>query len=167
MTGPGGRGMVLPLELGLCVADLDRMVAFYVDVLGCREVGRATLPAAATGPIGLGRGDVEIVWLQTAWGERIKLLRPAADPTPIDVPPGPANLTAGAGVVYLTFCVDDLAARTARAEAHGAAPLTDRYVTDNGRGQRISFFRDPEGTVVELVERDDPSAYRPDVVPPV
>lgn len=157
--------MVLPFELGLCVADLDRMVTFYVEVLGCHETGRATLPAASTGPIGLGRGDVEIVWLQTPWGERIKLLRPASTPAPIDVPAVP-DLTARTGVAYLTFCVDDLEACTARAEALGAPPLTERYVTDNRRGQRISFFRDPEGTVIELVERDDPAAYRPDVVRP-
>jgi catechol 2,3-dioxygenase-like lactoylglutathione lyase family enzyme len=155
--------MILPFELGICVADLDRMVAFYVDVLGCREVGRATLPARATRAIGLATGDVTIVWLQTAWGERLKLLRPAEDPEPLDAA---RTLTARCGVAYLTFCVDDLAARTARAEAWGAEPVVDRYVTDDGRGQRISFFRDPEGTAVELVERDDPAAYRPDVIAP-
>lgn len=157
-------GMVLPFEFGLCVADLDRMVAFYVDVLGCHEAGRATLPADATRAIGLADGDVEIVWLQTQWGERIKLLRPESAPAPIDVPAA-ANLTATQGVAYLTFCVDDLEERTARAEALGAARLTAQFVTDNRRGQRISFFRDPEGTVVELVERDDPFAYRPDIAP--
>ncbi len=156
--------MVLPFELGLCVADLDRMVAFYVEVLGCHEAARATLPAASTRAIGLGDDDVEIVWLQTGWGERLKLLRPAHAPAPFAAPATP-NLTAACGVAYLTFCVDDLAARTERAEALGATPLTDRFVTDNGRGQRIAFFRDPEGTVIELVERDDPGAYRPDVHP--
>ena len=65
-----------PLELGISVTNLERMVAFYVDVLGCAEVNRADLPAVRTAAIGLAESDVTVVWLQTATGERIKLLQP-------------------------------------------------------------------------------------------
>jgi len=30
-------------------------------------------------------------------------------------------------------------------------------------GTWLAFFRDPEGNVLELVEYDDPAAYRPDL----
>ena len=32
-------------------------------------------------------------------------------------------------------------------------------------GTWLAFFRDPEGNVLELVEYDDPAAYRPDLQP--
>jgi len=152
--------MVAPLELGICVADLDLMVAFYTGVLDCTEMDAATLPAIRTRPIGLASGDVSIVWLQTHWGERIKLLQPHVRP---ETPEVPAHLCATAGVAYLTFCVDDLHDVAARAIRDGAAPLTENLVTDNGTGTWIAFFRDPEGNVIELVERADLAAYRPDL----
>ncbi len=155
-------GMVAPLELGLCVADLDEMVRFYEAVLGCHEVTRATLPAARTQPIGLGSDDVEIVWMQTMWGERIKLLRPNVNPAAVPVP-AIADMTAQCGVAYLTFYVDDLDARTEHAMALGATALTERLVTVTAAGVKIAFFRDPEGTIIELVERSDLAAYRPDL----
>jgi catechol 2,3-dioxygenase-like lactoylglutathione lyase family enzyme len=151
---------VAPLELGVCVADIGRMSAFYTEVLGCTEMARARLAGARTAAIGLADGDV--VWLQTSTGERIKLLEP-------DTPPGPAQggpaapLTARPGVAYLTFHVDDLTSRADAALAAGATALVADVVHDSGSGVMIAFFRDPEGNVIELVQRADLHSYRPDV----
>jgi len=149
---------VLPLELGICVADLERMAAFYVRVLGCAEVARAQLPGDRTSVIGLSSTDVTIAWLQTSTGERIKLLQPDLAPAgrTTAVP-----LTSATGIAYLTFYVDDLAARAEAALDAGATPLTDAVVHASGTGA-IAFFRDPEGNVIELVERADLRAYRAD-----
>lgn len=157
---PSPSPFVAPLELGLCVADLDRMVAFYVDVLGCSVAGRAALPRTRTSAIGLGAGDIALVWLQTATGERIKLLQPSDAPAPAA---HDDHLTARRGVAYLTFHVDDLVARSAAAVAAGATALTGDLVHDPGTGVVVSFFRDPEGNVIELVDRADLAAYRADL----
>ena len=39
------------IEAGISVADLDRMLAFYTDVLGCEEVRRRISPAVGALPI--------------------------------------------------------------------------------------------------------------------
>ena len=96
----------------LYVRDATVAARFYVDVLGCSVAGRAALPRTRTSAIGLGAGDIALVWLQTATGERIKLLQPSDAPAPAA---HDDHLTARRGVAYLTFHVDDLVARSAAA----------------------------------------------------
>lgn len=149
-----------PLEVGICVRDVASMVGFYCDVLGCREVMRAPIPPAISDPAGMGPDGFEMVWLQTPWGERLKLLGPPGAP-----PPGTerAHLTAAAGIAYVTFYCEDLASVVKRALAAGATLLSDPAL-QGAPALKIAFFRDPEGNAVELVERDDIAAYRPDLV---
>jgi catechol 2,3-dioxygenase-like lactoylglutathione lyase family enzyme len=55
------------------------------------------------------------------------------------------------GLAYLTFHVDDMGPLVAALPAAGARPLSDPVVV-RARGRRISFWADPEGNVVELVD---------------
>ena len=148
-----------PLEVGICVRDVTSMVRFYCDVLGCREVMRAPIPKAISDPAGMGPDGFEMVWLQTPWGERLKLLGPA-DPPPQGAPR--AHLTATAGIAYITFYCEDLASVVARALEAGATLLSDPAL-QRAPALRIAFFRDPEGNAGEFVERDDIAAYPPDL----
>ena len=74
------------LETGICVTDLDRMLAFYTDVLGCQEVRRAPIPAELSDQLTLAPNGYLCVWLQTPYGERIKLMSPPEAPDPDDAP---------------------------------------------------------------------------------
>ena len=143
--------MAEPFEVGVVVRDLEPMERFYRDVLGCRAVHRSRIPESIAGPAGLG-GELLVVWLQVPFGGRIKLILPQAGPAPAQSAP---PLTARRGLSYLTFRVDDLGPVIPALVAAGARPLSDPVVV-RARGRRISFWADPEGNAVELVdERDD------------
>ena len=151
-----------PIEAGLAVADLERMLAFYRRALGCTEVRRADIPAALSSAIALARDGYTCVWLKTPGGETIKLMRPPAPPAPSGAP---ALLTERRGFAYLTFYCDDIAGTLARAEAEGAQLRSDRALIAADRPVRLCFFADPEGNVIELVEPRDLASFRPDIRP--
>ena len=137
------------LETGICVTDLDRMLAFYSDVLGCEEVRRAPIPAQLSEQLTLAPDGYLCVWLQTSYGERIKLMSPPDAP---DAEDAPAYLTSRRGIGYLTFYCSDLSEVLAAAEAAGATLRSDRALVEPGIPLRLCFFSDPEGNIIELVE---------------
>jgi len=139
--------MTRPLEVGLVVADLLRSLAFYVDALGCSAVRRSDISDDINGPAGLG-GRTTVVWLQTPTGERLKLIQPVEVPSP-GTPALP--LTARQGLSYLTFYVENVEPVSARLRAHGARAMSGPEFV-NARDKRISFWIDPDGVVVELVD---------------
>lgn len=150
-----------PLEAGICVADLERMLAFYERALGCREVRRAEIPAALSQSIALAANGYTCVWLKTPGGETIKLMHPTSAPAANGAP---ALLTERRGIAYLTFYCDAIADVLAAAGAAGATLRSDRALLAAGRPVRLCFFADPEGNVIELVEPLDLASFRPDVV---
>lgn len=141
-----------PIELGVVVDDIEEMVRFYVDGLGCSEVQRAALPPSVTGPAGLGLDDVEVVWLETPRGERLKLL---ALQEPSRSPAKRSHLASVRGLAYLTFTVDDLEATCARLVDAGGAVVSSCVPVVAGPGTTLVFLTDPEGNGVELIERHD------------
>ncbi len=138
------------MEVGISVVDLSRMLAFYTEALGCREVRRADIPAALSGPLALASEGYLCVWLQTPGGEIIKLMAPPSPPARLATE---AHLTERTGIAYLTFYVSDIATVLAAAEERGAMLRSERGLVTEGAGTvKLGFFEDPEGNVVELVE---------------
>ncbi len=150
--------MKAPLEVGICVADLDRAVAFYQGVLGFERISEATLSPERAEAAGFGPVAFRMVRMQTNYGERIKLL---------ETTPGPAHSVPGsilgrAGISYLTFVVADIEAALERLTRSGAKMMSAQPIQTRP-GTRLIFFRDSEGNPLELVQYDDLSAYRPDI----
>lgn len=141
------------IEAGISVSDLDRMLAFYTEVLGCEEVRRAPIPAQLSEQLTLAPDGYLCVWLQTPFGERIKLMSPPEAPAGNEAP---AYLTARRGIAYLTFYCSDLSEVLAAAEAAGATLRSDRALVAPGNPLRLCFFADPEGNIIELVEPQEP-----------
>jgi catechol 2,3-dioxygenase-like lactoylglutathione lyase family enzyme len=139
--------MTRPFEVGVVVRDLAVMERFYGDVLGCRAVRRTRVPESVGGPAGLG-GELVVVWLQVPSGGCVKLLLPSSPVAPAPEALGPAGR---AGLSYLTFHFDDMDPVVAALTAAGARPLSDPVVVP-ARGRGVSFWSDPEGNVVELVD---------------
>ncbi|WP_322760934.1 VOC family protein [Frankia sp. Cr2] len=139
--------MTQALEVGIVVADLAGMVRFYTEALGCSEVHRSDVPAELNAQLGLG-GATTVVWLRTPWGERIKLVRPAADTAAV-TPAVP--IATRRGLAYLTLYVTDAAEVAERMRHGGASPRSDPALVE-ASGRRIAFWADPEGNVIELVE---------------
>ncbi|MEE1836089.1 VOC family protein [Streptomyces sp. SP17KL33] len=139
--------MTRPFEVGVVVRDLAVMERFYRDVIGCRAVRRSRVPESVGGPAGLG-GELVVAWLQVPSGGCVKLLLPSSPVAPAPEALGPAGRMA---LSYLTFHFDDMGPVVAALTAAGARPLSDPVVVP-ARGRRVSFWSDPEGNVVELVD---------------
>ncbi|MFC8433028.1 VOC family protein [Streptomyces sp. NPDC057253] len=139
--------MTLPFEVGVVVRDLALMERFYCEVIGCRVEHRSRVPESVGGPAGLG-GELEVVWLGVPSGGCVKLILPRSAPVPVPAAPWSAGRP---GLSYLTFHVDDMDPVVAELAAAGARPLSDPVVVP-AHGRRISFWTDPEGNVVELVD---------------
>jgi catechol 2,3-dioxygenase-like lactoylglutathione lyase family enzyme len=144
-------------HVNLVVQDLERMVAFYTEVLGLTVTKRATISGAWIGAV-VGLGDVEgdVVYLDFPAGPRIELIRynrPALDrPANVDRPNAP-------GLRHLAFRVEDLDAAAAKLRDAGVRLFSDvQTVPDaqvtyaGGIRKRLVYFADPEGNLLELCE---------------
>ena len=152
--------MISPLEVGLGVRDLPRMRHFYENALGCQFVNEVAVPADKARQAALSDGGYIVVRLQTSYGERIKLLAPVNPPAAV-VRSGP--ILEQPTACYLTFIVDDIDPAIARLQAHSVEFLTGPTRVEVRPGTFLSFCRDPEGNVLELVQYADIHAYRSDL----
>jgi lactoylglutathione lyase len=113
------------------VADLDRTISFYRDVLGLQETHRSTSPRGST-----------LVFLKAPEGdEEIEICHfPASGPVVV-----------GPDLTHLAFEVEDLEAFARHAESKGY-PLSDGP-TKTSSGSVIAFVDAPEGYEIELIQR--------------
>src|ERR1700712_216182 len=112
------------------VADLEKTVSFYKDVLGLEEIRRHTS----------GRGSQLVFFKAPGSEEEIELCK-FDESGPVQV---------GPDLTHLAFEVDDLEAFAKEAAAKGY-PLSDGPT----RGDRstIAFLDAPEGYEIELIQR--------------
>lgn len=151
--------MVAPLEPGIVVIDMDRMLKFYTEVLGLKLVADAqTAPEMSTKFRATPHG-YRIVRLQTPYGERIKLAQPKVPPVQNPVPEWVYERQ---GIAYFTFIVDDMKPVLARLKANGVRLVSEEPV-EVRKGVLAQFLLDPEGNFVEFVEYPDIASYRPDL----
>ena len=113
------------------VADLDKTVAFYRDVLGLEEVRRHTS----------GRGSQLVFFKAPGSDEEIEICKFDAS--------GP--IVVGPDLTHLAFEVDSIDEFAKHAAAKGY-PLTDGP-HKSPSGGKIAFIDAPEGYEVELIER--------------
>jgi catechol 2,3-dioxygenase-like lactoylglutathione lyase family enzyme len=129
-------------HVGICVADLDRSLAFYRDALGFAEVGRLDASGEATETLlGVQDVDLRVVFLARD-GVRIELLHYASPGHRGAGEPRPMNAL---GLTHLSLRVDDLDATVAALEQLGARVLRAT------RTPNAVFVSDPDGTRIELV----------------
>lgn len=154
--------MISPLEVGLSVRDLPRMRNFYETALGCRFVSEVFVPADKAQQAALAPEGYTVVRLQTSYGERIKLLAPVNPPVTLDAPP--AMILQQANASYLTFIVEDIDAVIAQLQSYDVEFLTGKGRVEVRPGTFLSFCRDPEGHILEIVQYADLSSYRNDLM---
>jgi len=148
-----------PLEVGLCVASLERSLAFYRDALGFDFISRVDTPASSAVRSGFAIGGYTVVRLQLASGERLKLFEPSTLPTRQTTGHPPLSRV---GFAYLTLIIVDLAAALARLQQCGiSARLPGAF--ELRPGVRVALIDDPDGNVVELVQYSDLEQYRSDL----
>ncbi|HET6546968.1 MAG TPA: VOC family protein [Solirubrobacter sp.] len=126
----------------LLVSDVARSVRFYADVLGLVEAPRPST------------FDTPGAWLRI--GEQELHLAGEVEPgraREMNPPYDPAEIAIGYGN-HLALEVDDLDAALARAAEHGVRPGGE--ILARGDGVRRTFVTDPDGHVIELMERGVP-----------
>ena len=124
------------IDVGIVVRDAEKCLPFYRDALGLKFLFEVDLPTGSH------------MW-QFAVGECVvKLVSHKSTPDAANPPGGSAG---GTGLRYWTIGVDDIDVAVAQCEAASAPiPLP---VTQLMPGIRIAMIEDPEGNVVEFLER--------------
>ena len=138
-----------PMEVGIVVTDLDRMLAFYTEVLSCVEQRRSDIPVELSRALRTAPAGYINVWLKTPYGEVIKLVKPPKAPTGVRAP---EYSSARSGFAYLTFYCTEIEKVLESATARGAIVRSDDWTLSGSIGLKLVFFEDPEGNVIELVE---------------
>lgn len=124
-------------HVGMTVANIDRSLSFYVDLLGLTFIARRR---SAYGN--------ELAFLD-AKGGMIELICPATGAlTAEDVAEGRAGLR------HLTFSFDNLDETYRRLEAAGIDMVeAPREARNQDIVKKIATCRDPDGILIELTER--------------
>ena len=121
------------LDLGILVSDIKASLNFYQNILGLEFVGE--MP----------------VWFGTMYRLRFgssdfKLVLPK-----MPIPKGPIGLENQLGFRYVTFVVKNLSKLCKDLQSKGIEfALTEREIRP---GVRIAMVKDPDGNIVEFVER--------------
>lgn len=136
-------------HVGLCVTNIERSTEFYCCALGFTKIGEMHVDDAASARLLDVEGLVlDLVYLQRD-GFRLELLAYPAPGTTGDGAPRQMNAL---GFTHLSFRVDDADALAEAVIAYGGQLLADRTVTF-GAGNRGMMLTDPDGNLLELIER--------------
>ncbi len=128
-------------HVGLCVAELDAAQAFYERAFGFRLQLAFSLP-----------GEIRGAMMTHDSGMRFELFeRPGSRPGIHDQMPDEALATRGYG--HFALKAPEINSVFQRAVAEGARPMIAPRPSPEP-GVRFAFLADPEGNLVELVERD-------------
>ncbi|HVY49280.1 MAG TPA: VOC family protein [Minicystis sp.] len=151
--------MVTLVHVDLVVRDLEASLRFYRDRLGCTLVEEGEVTGAVPAFYSGGRSSsMHLVLLKASpamFGVMVELMAfaPGAAGEPLDVRYG--SVGSVPSIYNLTFLVDDLDAFVARLEAEGVAPASPpmEVALPKSGATRIQFIRDPDGNLLELVDK--------------
>lgn len=121
------------LDIGVICGNIGKSLAFYQDLLGLEKVQEMPLPFGTMHRMAFGDSFVKLV-------------------DPNDVPPaGPLGLLKAQGFRYLTFQIANIDEVCAACEQAGIAFEIPKQ--ELMPGVTIAMVRDPDGNVVEFVQR--------------
>lgn len=146
---PGWRlREVAPIEPGLVCVEIERMIEFYSGVLGLRLFSDAETSPAKSAQFGATPDGYRIVRLETALGQKLKLVQPKVAPARNPLPPWVFERQ---GIAYITFVVADLEEVVAQLRQHGVRIVSQGIVEIRERIFAI-YTLDPEDNYVEFIE---------------
>lgn len=152
--------MTAPLEVAVSVNDMDKMLLFYIDVLGLKKVSDAKVPPEMTTKVGQTAHGLRVVRLATPYGEWIRLIQTGQPPKPGEVP---KYVFDRHGLVYVSFLVTDIDGILKRLKENGATLQSGDKKIEVRPGLFVVYALDPEGNFIEFLEVPDVSSYRPDL----
>jgi diaminopimelate decarboxylase len=139
-------------HVAFTVQDLDRSIVFYGDLLGLTVRDRGRLEPELIERM-TGIPDAVVDYADIEAGSRVIELLQYRSP---EVRPAP-RAGGRIGGVHVGLSVDDAGAVHRRLVAAGSEPLSEPVLLpDDGSdwsGARVFYVRDPDGTMLEIVER--------------
>jgi catechol 2,3-dioxygenase-like lactoylglutathione lyase family enzyme len=121
------------LDLGIVVSDIKTSLEFYRDLLGLEYIGETPIWFGTMHRLRFGTSD-------------FKLIQPNTIP-----PNGPIGLESQLGFRYVTFVIQDLREVCKDLQSKGIELfLPEKEIRP---GVRIAMVKDPDGNIVEFVER--------------
>jgi catechol 2,3-dioxygenase-like lactoylglutathione lyase family enzyme len=127
-------------HVGINVADLEKALSFYKDVIGLEVIANKTFDSAIPG-----RGKVTCVFLERKSGGQMELIYEHAR--------GGKKYGPGERSPHVCFMVDDLEARMEAMVRKGAKVIIPPSKTEsNPNVNRLAFIEDPEGFRIEFWE---------------
>ena len=121
------------LDLGVIVSDIKASLNFYQNILGLEFVGITSLWFGTMHRLRFGTSD-------------FKLIEPKSVP-----PQGIIGLENQLGFRYVTFVIDNLSQLCSDLKNEGIEFALPE--TETRPGVRIAMVKDPDGNIVEFVER--------------
>ncbi|MGB5948780.1 MAG: VOC family protein [Parvibaculum sp.] len=121
------------VDIGIVVRDIERSLDFYCGVLGLEKLEEVPLPFGLMHRLRFGESFVKLVDPKTV---------------PMAVPQG---LMAALGIRYLTFAILNIDEACERFDRSGGTYEMEKQ--ELLPGVVIAMLRDPDGNVVELVQR--------------
>lgn len=141
-------------HVGITVSDVNRSLGFYRDLLGLRLIADSTVTEPEVADLlGLDSVQLRIADLDSGDGrivELIQYVQPKGRPI--------ENQSSDPGTAHIAFTVEDLAAVHerlvgARAKIMSRRPVTIREPGGDFDGAICLYVRDPDGAILELVQR--------------
>ena len=135
---------------GITVANLERSLAFWRDVLGFQLSHRAHHTGDLAGEVtGVSGAEISIAVLK-GYGHKIELLEYLAPPDRKRVDLRPCDI----GSVHVAFTVDNFDAVLSAVAASGwrTAGKPQTLKTGPNAGKRVVYVRDPDGTTIEFMQ---------------
>lgn len=141
---------------GITVANLDRAVAFWQNVLGFELSHRTHQTGELAGEItGVPGAEISLAVLKTPSGHKIELLEYLAPPDRKHVDTRPCDV----GSAHVALTVDDLDGVLSAIAASGwsAAGKPQTLQSGPNAGKRVVYVRDPDGTTIEFMQPPSPA----------
>ena len=135
---------------GITVADLERSLGFWRDVLGFELSHRAHQTGDLASEItGVAGAQISLAVLR-APGHKIELLEYHAPPERRRAVLSPCDV----GSVHIALTVDDLDAVLSTIAASGWEAAGRPQILERGpnAGRRVVYVRDPDGTTIEFMQ---------------
>jgi catechol 2,3-dioxygenase-like lactoylglutathione lyase family enzyme len=136
---------------GITVSNLERSLAFWLDVLGFEFSHFAHQSGELAKEItGISGAELKLAVLKAPGGHKIELLEYLAPADRKYVNLRPCDV----GSIHVALLVTDLDAALARIAASGwkAAGEPQTLKTGPNAGKRVVYVRDPDGITIELMQ---------------
>ena len=135
-------------HIGIVVSDMDKNLHFWRDVMGLKVVKDFWEEGNFIDTIQHLQGvKLHMIKLAAPDNSMVELLKDESHPTP----PPEHNSLCDRGIRHIAFTVDDVQDAWSTLRKEGCEVLSEPVTSPDGKA-RLFFARDPEGSLLEIVE---------------